>query len=352
MDNKNTKPKMSKKKKILIIIAVVLIVFLLLGIGIFFGGKRWIENKFFNPINRVDLEQMEIIPPEEEDFEKDDYNAEYEEVDPKDIDWGELSDFNDEELINILLVGQDRRKGQGRQRSDTMILCSVNPETKEISLISFLRDLYVQFPGGYSNNRLNAAYAFGGFPLLDETIENNFGITIDYNLEVDFNGFIEVFDYIGGVDVELTQAEADYLTKWWGKKEVPDWGPFTAGVNHLDGEEALAYARIRKIDSDFGRTTRQRTVLKKGFDKIKHSSVNDLLKMTETLLPYITTDMTNDDIWDLLFEIAPIISSVKLNSYSVPDTGDYSYANVNGMSVILPNMNLIREKLQKTYLPY
>ena len=351
MENKRIKSEMSKKKKALIIVLVV-VSLIIFGIGGWHCVKRIVEKKFMDPITRTYIDKIEVVPPEEEDFETDDYNEEYEEVDPGSIEWGEVSDFNDEELINILLVGQDRRQGQGRQRSDTMILCSINPETKEISLISFLRDLYVQYPGGYSNNRLNAAYAFGGFPLLDETIESNFGITIDYNLEVDFNGFIEIFDYIGGIDVNLTQAEADYLESWWGKKNDPDWGPFKEGVNHLDGEEALCYARIRKIDSDFGRTTRQRTVLQLAFAKIKDSSLNDLLNMTQTLLPYITTDMTNDDIWDLLFEIAPIISSVKMNSYSVPDNGDYSYANVNGMSVILPNMELIRNKLQNKYLPY
>ncbi|MBR5516258.1 MAG: LCP family protein [Clostridia bacterium] len=352
MDNNLNKPKMSKKKKGLIIVLVVLLVLLLLAIGGYFGAKHWVESKFFDSISRTYENDLEIVPPENEDFETDDFNENYEAVDPENIDWGVASDFNDEELINILLVGQDRRKGQGRQRSDTMILCSINPETKEIALISFLRDLYVQYPGGYSNNRLNAAYVFGGFPLLDETIENNFGITIDYNLEVDFNGFIEIFDYIGGVDVELTNAEAQYLSTWPGKKKDPSWGPFAEGKNHLDGEAALYYARIRKIDDDFGRTTRQRTVLTQAFKKIRGCSLNDLLTMTQTLLPYITTDMTNDDIWNLLFEIAPIMSSVKVESHSVPAGGDYSYANVSGMSVIIPNMNIIRDKMENEYLPY
>ena len=85
---------------------------------------------------------------------------------PEEVDWSEIEPFLDDDLLNILLVGQDRREGEGRQRSDSMILCSINPATKQISMISFLRDLYVQIPGGYSDNRLNAAYVFGGFPLL------------------------------------------------------------------------------------------------------------------------------------------------------------------------------------------
>lgn len=90
-------------------------------------------------------------------------------VKPEDIDWGEIEPFLDDKLINILLVGQDRYVGTARQRSDTMLLCSINPKTKKVSMISFLRDLYVQIPGGYSDNRLNAAYAFGGFPLMADT---------------------------------------------------------------------------------------------------------------------------------------------------------------------------------------
>lgn len=95
-------------------------------------------------------------------------------VKPEDIDWGEIEPFLDDKLINILLVGQDRYVGTARQRSDTMLLCSINPKTKKVSMISFLRDLYVQIPGGYSDNRLNAAYAFGGFPLMADTFYANF----------------------------------------------------------------------------------------------------------------------------------------------------------------------------------
>lgn len=84
-----------------------------------------------------------------------------------------------------------------------MILCSINLETGETSLISFLRDLYVQIPGGYSDNRLNATYAFGGFDLLDATLTENFGVSIDGNFEVDFTGFEAIIDMVGGIDIEL-----------------------------------------------------------------------------------------------------------------------------------------------------
>lgn len=166
-------------------------------------------------------------------------------VKPEDIDWGEIEPFLDDKLINILLVGQDRYVGTARQRSDTMLLCSINPKTKKVSMISFLRDLYVQIPGGYSDNRLNAAYAFGGFPLMADTFYANFGITIDGFFEVDLAGFRSIVDILDGVDVTLTAREAEVVGV--GSEEK---------LYHLNGKEALSYAQIRKLDSDFGRTQR------------------------------------------------------------------------------------------------
>ena len=106
---------------------------------------------------------------------------------PENVTWnGDMFEaINNDGLLNILLIGQDRRPDEGRQRSDCMILCSLNPETKELSMISFLRDLYVQIPG-HSDNRLNAAYVYGGFDLIKETLEHNFGVAVDGCLEVDF----------------------------------------------------------------------------------------------------------------------------------------------------------------------
>ena len=117
-----------------------------------------------------------------------------------------------------------------------MILCSIDPDTKQISMISFLRDRYVQIPGGYSDNRLNAAYVFGGFPLLMDTLQTNFGVSIDGCFEVDFSGFQSVIDILGGVDIEMTSKEARTINI--GTE---------AGVYHLDGTKALAYSRIRIV---------------------------------------------------------------------------------------------------------
>ena len=147
------------------------------------------------------------------------------------------------DIINILLVGQDRREGEGRQRSDAMIFCTINKETNVMTMTSFLRDLWVFIPDGERgyNERLNVAYMIGGFDLLNATLEYNFGIHADYNFEIDFSGFMTAIDTIGGVEVELTRAEANYLNRRgnWEVEENQGW-QLKEGVNLLTGSQALA----------------------------------------------------------------------------------------------------------------
>lgn len=277
----------------------------------------------------------ERIDPSMEDFEADSDGPDT--VDPKDVEWGQVSPLNDEDLLNILLVGQDRRPGEGRQRSDSMIIVSMNPDTKEISMVSFLRDLYVRIPG-YSDNRLNASYAFGGFELLKETLYANFGVTVDACFEVDFNGFESVIDAVGGVDVELSAAEARIVG-------------VSAGQNHLDGEHALIYARIRKLDSDFGRTGRQRNVLMSVFNEARKSNLPTLINLAKALIPQLTTDQSTVQILSLIGSGFTILrGNDKIESYYVPADNAYYNATIRGMMVLVPNLQMIRGNMEE-YLP-
>lgn len=149
-------------------------------------------------------------------------------------------------IKSILLIGQDKREGESRQRSDSMILATLDKDQGTVSLTSFMRDLYVAIPG-YSTTRINAAYAYGGMDLLDQTLEENFGVKIDGNVEVDFEVFQVLVDKVGGIDLELTQAEADYIcgrdqSVLYPQPLRSDWN-LQAGMNHLDGEQALIHAR-------------------------------------------------------------------------------------------------------------
>lgn len=322
------------KKVIIAVIAAVLVLSI--------GAGAVVYKTVFGSIGKIDNATLETIAPEMEDFETDE--GAYEgDVAIKDIELESVELTDDSDLINILLVGQDRLPGEGRQRSDSMILCSYNSSTNEVSLISFLRDLYVNIPGGYSANRLNAPYVFGGFPLLYDTLAENFGITVDGGIEVDFDGFIELIDLVGGVDINLTAEEVPYVCYDY------DLEP---GMNHLDGELALNYARIRKIDDDFGRTNRQRTVLLALFNKMKSSDVETLMKLLKKGLSMVTTDMSDTQIISLATKLLPKLSTLKVKTYVVPgDENDYYYASIRGMFVIVPDLPVIKNKLETEYLP-
>lgn len=248
-------------------------------------------------------------------------------MDPGELELPEAGGLigQEDDILNVLLIGQDRRPGEGRARSDAMILCSVNKTDGTIYLISFLRDLYVAIPEGYSDNRLNAAYALGGFRLLDAALEQNFGIRVDANIEVDFSGFESAVDLLGGVDVSLTEAEADYLGLW-------------PGMNHMDGAQALAYSRIRYLDSDFGRTNRQRNVLTAMIAQLRNVDLASAKALVDELFPLVTTDMTNMQILDYMTWLLPMLSSAEVRALHIPADETYYYATIRGMSVLVPDL--------------
>lgn len=348
----NAKPKaQSKTKKKSGGKAALIIVIILLILVILFCAGAILVNAYLNKIQRVNNNDIEIIPPSEatdevdepdntEDPEENQEKAP--EIAEEEVEWWQGDKINDKELVNILLVGQDSR-GNTRERSDAMILCSINTKTYEVSMVSFLRDLYVQMPEGYMDNRMNAAYAFGGFPYLYDVLDKNFGVSVDGGMEVNFDGFKNVIDALGGVDIELTSAEANHLNNLHG------WA-LSTGPNHLDGDQALQYSRIRYLDSDFGRTQRQRNVLNSIFASVKNADAKTLLALVDELIPMVTTDMTNKQIIELAMALVPHMSSLEINSYHIPTDDGYYGASIRGMSVLVPDLKVNREALEE-YLP-
>ena len=247
-------------------------------------------------------------------------------------------------IVNILLIGQDRREGESRARSDSMILCTFNKQTKQLIMTSFLRDLYVEIPG-YRSNRINAAYAAGGMSLLDKTLEQNFGLYIDGNVEVDFNQFADIVDLLGGVEIELRQDEANFINEETGST-------LSQGVHTLRGDQALAYTRIRKLDADgdFSRTNRQRKVISALLEAYKGSSLTTVLSLVTKILPMITTDMSSIELMGHALELFPMLSGAELVSQRVPADGTYSNQSIDGMAVLVADMDAAREMLEHTLL--
>ena len=341
----NTNKRKSAKRGILIALVVFLsiVLALLLAVTIFM-------TRFFNSIEKVDpnqetmsQEQIDAILKEETEPTDPDYTGEAltsDDVVLSDtpVDVVETGD----DVINILLVGQDTENLSQRSRSDSMILCTINKSAGTLTMTSFMRDMYVKIPEFY-DQRMNVAYLVGGFDALYDTLEHNFGVRVDNGVAVNFASFQKVIDAVGGVEVELTAAEANHLNM-----QNYTWGLFE-GVNILTGETALAYSRIRALQGgDFNRTNRQRTVMMAILDKAKDMPVTELYNLIETLIPMVITDMSNAEIIDAAMELAPMLQDLEIISQRVPVDDGYRMTMVDGMSVLLPDLEVNREFLADT----
>ena len=215
--------------------------------------------------------------------------------------------IGDKNVRNILLIGCDKAKG-GSSRSDSIMIASVNKKTGRVTVCSILRDTHLYIPGK-REAKVNSAYAWGGANLLIQTVEQNFGIRIDDYATVNFEMFTALVDGLGGVDVEVTEDEADYINNRhrYGKEKKPD--AFESGESvHLNGYQALWYSRIRKLDSDFNRTQRQRKVISAIASKVKGQinpiGIFGLVSTAKDVAPYIETTLSTSDFWDLVFSLS------------------------------------------------
>lgn len=243
------------------------------------------------------------------------------------------------DIFNILVVGCDSRKEGGVGRSDAMILFSVNEATEKIHMTSIMRDSYVSIPGR-SNNRINAAYAFGGGKLLLDTVETNFDVDVDKYVAFDFYSFVDVVDSIGGIDLEVTDAEIPVLNGYVKELNRLNGRPegtyyvTESGMQHLNGTQALGYSRIRYVgNGDFERTNRQRKVIAKVFEKVKTLNLLEINDLLNTFLPQVKTNLTQEEILSLMLKALDYLQ-YDLDSLRLPTDDSFRYMRVNGMSVL------------------
>ena len=345
-----------QKKRSSVLLLVVFLFLLLILAGVV--GFGYVMNHTLNRIEKVDRAGEDWVTPEEaarqmsemedpddagqlddmaeegterenkpdEDSEKQDTLA------PEDVVFTKPEkQVKTPKVKNILLIGQDRRPGEKRARSDSMILCSINVDTQEIKLISFMRDLFVPFPEDYLASRMNHAFAWGGMSMLDQIFEDDFGVTVDGNVVVDFQSFVQVMGLIAPLEIELKDYEAWFLNKG------TNWG-FRTGVNALNAEQLLAYTRIRYVGhGDWERTERQRTVLSKAFEKVRTLGLKELTDLLDEVLPYVTTDMSNADMLSLLYTVAANRMGIA-GTYRIPIDGSYTEESIYGMAVLVPDL--------------
>lgn len=266
-------------------------------------------------------------------------------LDPSDVNWQQLRSAltrQDAKTINLLLVGHDKREDEALSRADAMILCTFDPEQKRLTMTSFLRDTWLSIPGR-GKDRLNAAYAYGGTSLLKQTLTENYHIPIDGCLEVDFSQFAGVIDALGGVTVSIRADEAAFINENTGSS-------LTEGPCLLTGQEALTYARIRSLDADgdFSRTSRQRKVVGAVVDAYRDAGLSSLLKLLKQVLPMLSTDMTESRLLMLALEVFPILSDMEIASQTVPSPGSCTDETINGMAVLIPDLEAARALLHET----
>ena len=261
--------------------------------------------------------------------------------------------MKEEGVTNILLIGNDSRENGEDGRSDAMILLSISNKTKKIYMTSLLRDMYVDIPG-HKGNRLNAAYSYGGAELLMETIEQNFDIHISRYVLVNFEAFANLVDAVGGVDLELTSKEVEYVNGYLveynillGRPEGTDYFEDTSGgMVHLNGPQALAYCRNRYIGTDFGRTERQRKVLAEVIHKLPQGMLTNPQELIDGLMPNLTTNLTQTECYRLSL-MAPKAVTYDIIQNSIPLEGTYKDATIRKMAVLEVDFEANKKFLQE-----
>ena len=248
---------------------------------------------------------------------------------------GEL--LNDRQVLNVLLIGADTRYNQDRGNSDTMILISIDTKHKKLKLLSFMRDTYVSIPG-YESTKLTHSFSYGGAELTVRTVQLNYGIQIDRYAIVDFNSFKGIIDKLGGIDIELTQEEVDYIDWQTWKNHQADtrheldassytYTPNSEGVEmtkvHLNGRQALWHARNRGEDGicsgdDYVRTERQRDVITLMINDLKNSDFATIMNVVYEIGPMITTNLKASELTTLATNITKYLK-YDIVSQSAPD---------------------------------
>ena len=256
------------------------------------------------------------------------------------------------DIINILLIGEEAMADADRGRSDVMMVLTINQKYDRLIITSFLRDSYVTPPGYSYGSKMNEVYKKGGPALLVNTIEHSFQIQIDGYARVNFQSFEDIIDLLGGVEIELTEQEAKYLNKtnYISNKKYRN---VVAGVQTLNGNQALGYSRVRYVKGitgerdDFGRTNRQRIVINAIFNKYKSKGLFELVGVTNKILPHVTTNMTKKDILSYLSCAAGMLGKTELETFRVPMDNAYSGQKVNGKSVLVINFERVKAALQE-----
>lgn len=323
----------SKKVRAIVITAISLMCvmsFALIGGGVYL----WVVfSRFQYDTNTNSASYIDSLPPDDEDTDMSNAVADYTVIDNGASKVADIPVKGDTKSIkNYLFLGIDNPDaGDFSGRSDSTMIVTINSKDKTIKLTSILRDTMVTIPGRDKNGdgkddyaKFNASWAYGGFDLLSKTIEQNFRLKIDKYIAVNFNAFAKAVDAMGGVDMAMTGAEAN----------VVGCGSSDA-TYHLTGEQALNYSRIRHLDSDFGRTNRQRKMITALFGVAKTMDIGKLNSVLMNVAPQVRTNMTMAELMGFTANSLTYFSYKIGDTYYLPQEGGYTGKTLSDLGSVL-----------------
>lgn len=242
--------------------------------------------------------------------------------------------------VNILLLGADRRPRQKNFRTDTIILVTMNSDLGNVNVTSFPRDMWVSIPD-YGPGRINTAWFFGGYPMLDKTFRSNFGVKPDYYVLIDFSSFKHIIDSLGGLDVKVTQALSDYRAGYW--VTIPK------GEVHMDADTVLWYVRSRKSTNDFARNRRQQEVLLALFRKfLTLDAIRRAPEFYDIFKESVTTDVSLIQILTWLPLVASVAETGNIQNYFIGPGQVYDWITPDGAMVLVPNQGEVMKIIRKS----
>lgn len=317
------------KKKLLIAIITIIVIIVAAFTGSYFYTQSMLNKVIRKELPKTDLELG---------------------ITPKTNDQPVVTPEKKEDIVNIAFFGVDRRNPDVASRSDSIMVVSINRKDQKVKVTSLMRDMYVHIPEK-EDNRINAAYAIGDAPLAIKTINSNFGTDIRNYVTVDFFGLQDVIDKVGGVEINVKQNEIEQINKNMrevaaieGTKIIP---VTKAGAQMLNGMQSVGYSRIRYVgNSDYERTERQRRVLNEVFKKVKAQGAAKLPGTISTLLPYVETSLSNDEITLLALD-AFKFDTQNIEQFRLPVDGTFNSQKIRGMAVLVPNIEENKSKLNE-----
>lgn len=267
---------------------------------------------------------------------------------------GALAEARESEWENILLMGGDAREMDAYERTDSMIILSINRDEARVKMTSIMRDTWVPIPG-HGSEKINAANVYGGPELAVKTVNENFGTDIQDYVIINMEDMLEIVDLLGGVEIEITEEECWQINRNVESyiDEVESAGDYAgermlegSGLVHMNGLQAVGYSRIRKIDSDYNRVMRQQKVLIALAQKAQDMEIDELTAVADDIYKIIKTSLDEEAVKSFATAFM-VMEPSEVEQYRLPADGTFESGMYDDIWMIRPNFEKNRAKLHE-----